>query len=338
MAVAAVLGCALGFTAMMCHVEWPSQIAWLTAVAAVVGLCIQNDLVRTVLNLVCEMICWLEVIRPQTLFMPRDLWYMPTYLVKIVPPLFWLMSASFFCLLEIDRLSGKSTMAEAQQLRKGYTGSIQLAECARESDARKIRQEIAQEQESVDFAIHVLLTAGMSTPALRHIAEAGVDIEFAAYSEVTGAAVLLIPLELLSGINFTCHIIYFQQDWFSVILRGVCFIGRLILLVLICRSPTDERCFLLKLLSKLAAILVLAIPVCFVFYLIPDTRPLVVWLMTFDIGLLFVIPMAFLGMQRTAEMPGGLCMLQLAFARGTKAFYSRKSELDDSSSESSSSE
>ena len=52
------------------------------------------------------------------------------------------MCASFFCLSEIDRISGKNTVKEAQELRKGYQGSIRYADCAQQSDAAKIRQEI----------------------------------------------------------------------------------------------------------------------------------------------------------------------------------------------------
>ena len=50
------------------------------------------------------------------------------------------MAASFFCLLELDRLRGESTVCEAQQLRQGYKGSIAHAECARLTDAVKIHQ------------------------------------------------------------------------------------------------------------------------------------------------------------------------------------------------------
>ena len=55
-------------------------------------------------------------------------------------------------------------------------GSIQYAECSESSDAEKILSEIGPDCAVVDFAIQVLLTAGMSTTALRDIARAGVDI------------------------------------------------------------------------------------------------------------------------------------------------------------------
>ena len=58
-------------------------------------------------------------------------------------------------------------------------GSIQYAKCSQDADAASIRREIGDKVHHVDHAIHVLLTAGMSTPALRDIARA-VDIEHVA--------------------------------------------------------------------------------------------------------------------------------------------------------------
>ena len=171
--------------------------------------------------------------------------------------MFWLMGAIFFALLEIDRISGESTVKEAQQLRQGYQGSIQYAECAKESDALKIHHEIDCQQDAVDYAIHVLMTAGMSTPALRHVAQAGVDIEFAAYSEITAAWIILIPYELLSVMYFTFHVMYFTGEWYLLVLQGMSLLGRAILLAILCGSATDDQCFALKLLTKLAGVLVI---------------------------------------------------------------------------------
>ena len=85
----------------------------------------------------------------------------------------------------------------------------------------------------MDYAVDVLLTAGMSSPALRwgkttphfflsvfsfpgrkkqtavsarSITRQGVDIEFAAYSEITAACVLLIPFEVLSVAHLAIHL------------------------------------------------------------------------------------------------------------------------------------
>lgn len=58
----------------------------------------------------------------------------------------------------------------------------------------------------MDHAVHVLLLAGMSSPALRSIAALGVDIEFAAYSEIGSAITVLGPLQVLSVIHFVVHL------------------------------------------------------------------------------------------------------------------------------------
>ena len=58
----------------------------------------------------------------------------------------------------------------------------------------------------MDHAVHVLLLAGMSSPALRSIAALGVDIEFAAYSEIASAITVLGPLQVLSVIHFVVHL------------------------------------------------------------------------------------------------------------------------------------
>ena len=44
------------------------------------------------------------------------------------------------------------------------------------------------------------------------------------------------------------------QSRYSLILHGLPILGRLILLVLLRRSALDERCFLLKVLTKFAAV------------------------------------------------------------------------------------
>ena len=318
--MAAVSGFVMGLLVKFLDLPWQAEISWCGAAAAVLGLCVENSCVRTFLNIMGEVVCCIELTRAEKILW-YHLWYMPMHMLKAVYPFFWFMSASFFFLLEIDRVSGESTAIEARQLRKGYGGSIKYAECARQSDAEGILQEIDDQQDAVDFAIHVLLTAGMSTPALRHIAEAGVDIEFAAYSEITAAAILLVPLQLLTIVNFVFHIKYFQGDWAILILQGTSILGRLILVAVIYRSPTDEQCFLLKLLTKFAAMLVVAIALFVPAIWLPDIGPLLVWLLTFDLGLLCIFPSAILGIQGTAErLPFGLCLLQLVFARGTKAF------------------
>ena len=327
----------MGFVANFLDLRSPVELTWFGAAAAVLGLCVENSCVRTFLNIIGEVVCCIELTKGEKILW-YHLWYIPTDLLKeAVYPFFWFMAASFFFLLEIDRVSGEMTAVEARRLRKGYGGSIKYAECARQSDAVKILQEIDDQQDAVDFAIHVLLTAGMSTPALRHIAEAGVDIEFAAYSEITAAAILLVPYQLLSAMHFAFHIISFQGDWPTLILQGISILGRFILLVMLFRNQEDEQCFLLKLLTKFTALLAILLVLCLILVWLPDTKPVFVWLVMTDLGLLCLIPMAILGIQGTAErLPLGRRFVQLIFARGTKAFAACRSSFRPKSTESSS--
>ena len=93
-------------------------------------------------------------------------------------------------------------------------GSIQYAECSQSTDAQNIMSEIGRRAlNDVDFAIHVLLTAGMSTPALRKIALAGVDIEHAAYSEITAAVTMLGPFDVLTFSHMVFDLFYTKNEF-----------------------------------------------------------------------------------------------------------------------------
>eukprot|EP00439_Symbiodinium_sp_Y106_P037702 s4135_g4.t1 len=94
-----------------------------------------------------------------------------------------LIAASFFYLMEVDRVNGQSRAEEAVQLRRGFRGSIAHATCSKPDDAGRIHAEIGTQTEDVDYAIQVLLTAGMSTPTLRDVARAGVGIQDAGVSD-----------------------------------------------------------------------------------------------------------------------------------------------------------
>lgn len=323
MALAGLLGVFIGLLVDFSYFPWPRQIALAAALAAFVGLWIKHRVVRIFLNVLAELVCCVEATRhfsseAESAESPwSDLTTLPLWIHETMHHLFWLMAASFFCLLELDRLRGESTVCEAQQLRQGYKGSIAHAECARLTDAVKIHQEIDDQQDAVDYAIHVLLTAGMSTPALRYISRAGVDIEYAAYAEITAAAVLLIPFELGSLTNCILYLLYFGGSWYIAVLQGIAILCRLILLVIICRREADEQCFVLKLLTKFAGMLmILAVFAVLLAWWCPFCGNLT-WLVVSDTGLLCLIPVALLGIQGTAErLPFGLGLLQLSFARG----------------------
>ena len=74
------------------------------------------------------------------------------------------------------------TKAEAEALRRHFEG-IQGARCWQPADRRRIWKEIGNQVEVVNACIEVLLSAGLSTKALRGAHEKGVDITAAAFVE-----------------------------------------------------------------------------------------------------------------------------------------------------------
>ncbi|CAE7443446.1 unnamed protein product, partial [Symbiodinium natans] len=161
-----------------------------------------------------------------------------------------LMYAGFFYLLEVDRVNGQSKGEAAVQLQRGFQGSIKHAACSKPGDAARIHSEIGAQTEAVDYAIQVLLTAGMSTPTLRIVARAGVGIQDAGHAEIA------VPFSVLVFLTFT-------GAW--TLLEGslhlhhadlpLCLplLGRVSLMVMIYRSAADARCFIMKMMTKLVA-------------------------------------------------------------------------------------
>ena len=323
MILSGLLGAAIGLATRYTKFHWPRELTWLGSLGAIATLFLQDPaILRIFFNNLGEMLSWIEVVRDQPVFPWSDVWNYPVWVHQMMHPLFWLMVASFFILTEVDRITGESTQAEAQRLGEEYQGSVQYAECARPADGTKIHQEIDHKVRDVDHAIEVLLTAGMSTPALRYIANAGVDITYAAYAEITAAAILLGPMEVVTISHFAFHLIYGLGVWYIPVLQGISVMGRIILVVILCGSKPDHRRFILKVLSKFAALLfLLLVVVCLVSVFIGNILALVLWLVISDIGLLFLIPIASLGIEGTANLPGcGIFLSQFLFARGTRAF------------------
>ena len=65
-------------------------------------------------------------------------------------------------------------------------GSIRWATCSQPTDQQNIWDEIGDKVDEVDHAIHVLITAGISSPSLRAAAKLGVDINHAGHAEAQG--------------------------------------------------------------------------------------------------------------------------------------------------------
>merc|ERR1712159_194378 len=97
---------------------------------------------------------------------------------------YWLqeiLAAVFFFASEADRMWMREARTEASDLRRDFTGKVCNSTSSMGDDKVYILREIRAngEEAAVDYAIDVLLRAGMSTPSLRAAALHGVDVEAA---------------------------------------------------------------------------------------------------------------------------------------------------------------
>ncbi|CAK8987190.1 Uncharacterized protein SCF082_LOCUS869 [Durusdinium trenchii] len=284
-----------------------------------------HDTTRIVLHFLCVMIFWTQVSHYEPWFPAWSQTYHFAPAAHFVFHLtFYLTAASFCYLCEVDRINGRSTVLESNLLQKGYSGSIRHAQCSEPADAAKIEAEIGEKVLHVDYAIHVLLTAGMSSPALREIAGAGVEIEYAAYSEISCPVICLGPCDLCMTGFLLLELLDYRGTRFlvSMLLSACSVLLRLALICVICWRSTDERCFILKVMTKMVALLMLVVfgmaLVCFVADLVTPQKLTLIWLSLSTITFAATLAFALLGIQGTAKLPCGLILLQIFFARGTK--------------------
>ncbi|CAE8735718.1 unnamed protein product [Polarella glacialis] len=80
----------------------------------------------------------------------------------------------YFLFSEVDRVRLMQADEESESLRRGFT-TVQNAECTSPVDSLNIKKEVQQEFFEVDEAIVVLMSAGMSTVALRAVHSYGAD-------------------------------------------------------------------------------------------------------------------------------------------------------------------
>ena len=204
-------------------------------------------------------------------------------------------------------------------------GSIQYAKCSQAADAASIRREIGTQVDRVDHAIHVLLTAGMSTPALRDIAHR-VDIEHAAFAEFTGAVFLLGPFATMAVTLSFVDLFYGRCLWQRVVLAVMSLLSRLILFVWLSWSHWDEQRFILKVMNKflcLAMLGWLGLMFCFLVFGLSLDNVFLTWLLITDLCLLSMLLFAFLGVRGIAKLPCGFRILQICFSRGSNACNAR---------------
>lgn len=322
--LAAVLGLSIGILAKAMKWQLSYEVAWAACASGVVALSIQNNRPRFFLHLLFESLCFFELINWKA--MRRSVSYLPMlpeeyHVIKGM--LFWVMAATMPFLMEVDRINAIFITLEAQQLQQKYRGSIRFAECSQRTDAQNIGQEIGDRTHAVDFAIQVLLKAGMSSPAIRDIAQAGVDIEHAAYAKIASTVILLGPLDLLSVAHIAIDLSFLVGCWWLPILHTISFMLKMILLVVLCKSPPDERRFVLKVAGKcLALVGLVLVSMCIYAWSSWTTQPTfawVPWLIMTNVILFLLVIFSLLGIKGTARLPFGHCLVQFFFARGIKA-------------------
>ena len=324
MAVAAIIGASLGTTFRFLKFHRTLGVPAMTGLACGLSLSIEDNALRLVLNFFSQVLIWIQLTHWLPYFQ-TSLQGEPREVLHITRQCYWALGSIVLCIMEFDRVHGKSTVREAEELRRGYKG-IEHAECSQDADAAKIHREIGNRIGAVDHAIDVLLTAGMSTPTFRDIACAGVNIKSAAFSEITGTILLLGPFGTMAAITATIlHILYQGAPWYLAILPSVSVIGRLILVVRLFVSPPDEQCFILKVMSKFMAGMLVFFAIAVVLsFMWRFTTVAFLWLAISDLHLLIMICLAFLGIRGTARLPFGFRLLQLFFNRGQNAFLAWK--------------
>ncbi|CAE7421967.1 unnamed protein product [Symbiodinium sp. CCMP2592] len=317
-------------TGMLAHF-WPPAVdldpVFLTVGIAAAGCSssMHSDRLRVALNCIGEMACGYLLVNWSTMQSWLPLHCMPPSVPFVVQRFVWLVGASLFCLMEVDRVNSRATRRAAAQLLEGYEdqGSVEFAECSRDADAARIRAEIGDKFGEVDYAIHVLLNAGISTPALRDIARAGVNIDSAAHPDITIPFLFLLPLNALTLLEMVLDALFLRSEWYYAAIQGLSFVARTLLLILLCRSPADERCFILKMITKTVAFLLVVVCPSIVLAEL-GAGPLPGWILRAWFSLpiasfVALLGLACLGLRKTAALPGGLCLLQLFLARGCRA-------------------
>lgn len=332
LALAAIIGVALGILATFLEARQTFTVPALTILAVGFSLLIDNDLLRRIMHFGGVMLCWICVahnfggVFGEFVEGHYEDEGIPGTVIRLVHRGYWLLASVAFCVMEVDRINGRSTISEAEELRQGYEGSIQYAKCSQEADAVSIRREIGDQVEKVDHAIHVLMVAGMSTPALRDIARS-VDIQHAAVPEITGAIFLFGPFATNALTMTVVSFIYNQPVWYRAVLAGVSVLSRLSLLFLLCRSDWDEHRFILKVMSKFLFVAMLGWLFLVAFFLLLDlsiSAAWNIWLLIGDSCLLSMLLLALLGIRGTARLPFGLKILQIFFSRGSNTWTALK--------------
>eukprot|EP00929_Paragymnodinium_shiwhaense_P121438 TRINITY_DN9366_c0_g2_i1.p1 TRINITY_DN9366_c0_g2~~TRINITY_DN9366_c0_g2_i1.p1 ORF type:complete len:711 (-),score=106.16 TRINITY_DN9366_c0_g2_i1:258-2390(-) len=101
-------------------------------------------------------------------------------------PEYWnlFLAALVFYVADLDRIRLSKFHASAKQLRSGLR-SIEEACCSCAKDQERLQAVIAGSWANVAHTVHVLVKAGISTPAIRLADELGVEVDRAAFAQFT---------------------------------------------------------------------------------------------------------------------------------------------------------
>ena len=247
-------GLLCGAALKFCHVDIRAALLWILALLTLSSVIVMDNTCRTTVNRIGALVCgslffqW-HTVRGHCAFQAFACHDVPYVEQRIII----LTMAVFFLLQEFDRTNSLTRKQEAQQLSRGYQATIERAACSQAADATRIFEEIGQKTGAVDYAIHVLLKAGMSSPTLRQVASKGVDIQHAGSAEVA-VPFIAFSTALLALIRLCVDAFVEHIEWHGILLQCINFLTRPALLVILCRSPVDERCFILKMMTKMAVL------------------------------------------------------------------------------------
>lgn len=124
MAVAAIIGAAVGSFAREHRWPYSQYVLWLASCAAVAAYNVQHNLSRMILNFFCVMCCFIKLNYWVPIYEWAVKWGFPWQIHFAAYLCFFLMAAVFFCLLEVDRVNAERTFLEAEQLRHAFKGGF----------------------------------------------------------------------------------------------------------------------------------------------------------------------------------------------------------------------
>jgi len=150
----------------------------------------------------------------------------------------------FFIIAEVDLARESLARVEADQLCKGFTGTIRHATCTVQRDADYILAEISSKVVEVDRAIQILIKSGAWNQSLRAANDAGVDVKDAAHVEFA------VPCAVSAA---HCVIVWYllrMHDWFCRLLGATFLVLQTCWLVQLSILPGDRKAFGIKASAK----------------------------------------------------------------------------------------